>query len=360
MKKLKVGVIGCGNISPIYLKNISTVFENLELKAVADFNVERAKARALEFSVPSVLSVAQLLADPEIDIVLNITPPPAHAEVCSAAIAAGKHVYVEKPLSITLAEGARIVAEAKARGVRLGCAPDTFLGAGLQTCRKLIDDGWIGEPVGATATMLSGGPESWHPNPDFYYKAGGGPVLDMGPYYLTALVTLLGPVSAIAGQAKTTWKERTITSAQRYGEKMTVEVPTHVSGLLDFASGVAATVVMSFDVKGGTRHPPIEIYGSEGTMIVPDPNTFGGPILVKRNDETDFSEIPLLFTYAENSRGLGLSDMALGIITDSPHRASGDLALHVLEIMEGIHTAAAEGKIQTMHPVQRPDPLQRK
>jgi predicted dehydrogenase len=180
-------------------------------------------------------------------------------------------------------------------------------------------------------------------------------MLDMGPYYLTALVSLFGPVSTIAAQEKTTWKERTITSAQRYGEKMTVEVPTHVSGLLGFASGAAATVVTSFDVAGGTKHPPIEIYGSEGTMIVPDPNTFGGPILVKRKGETDFSQMPLRFPYAENSRGLGLSDMAQGIITDSPHRASGDLALHVLEIMEGIHTAAAEGKSQaTRHPVQRP------
>ena len=356
MREIRVGVIGCGNISPIYLKNLTTVFGNLEVRAVADFNAERAAARAKEFAVPNAWSVARLLDDPEIDIVLNLTPPPAHAELCSAAIAAGKHVYVEKPLSITLAEGERIVAEAEAKGVRLGCAPDTFLGAGLQTCRKLIDDGRIGEPVGATAFMLNGGPEGWHPDPAFYYKAGGGPMLDMGTYYLTALVSLLGPVSTIVGQTKTAWKERTITSAERYGEKISVEVPTHVSGLLGFASGAAATVVMSFDVKGGTRHPPIEIYGSEGTLIVPDPNTFGGPVLVKRHDEADYNEIPLAFPYAENSRGLGLADLARGILTDSPHRASGDLALHVLEIMTGIHTAGAEGAIQkTRHAVQRPN-----
>ncbi len=358
MEKLKVGVIGCGNISPIYLKNMTTLFGNLELWAVADFVLPRAEARSREFSVPNVRSVKELLADPEIGLVLNLTPPPAHAELCSAAIAAGKHVYVEKPLSISLADGEKLVAQAKAAGVRIGCAPDTFLGAGLQTCRKLIDDGRIGEPVAATAFMLSGGPEDWHPDPAFYYKAGGGPMLDMGPYYLTALVSLLGPVSAMSGHAKTTWKERTITSAGRYGEKIAVEVPTHVAGLLEFASGVAATVVMSFDVKGGTRHPPIEIYGSEGTMIVSDPNTFGGPILVKRKGETDFSEIPLLFPHAENARGLGLSDMARGILTDSPHRASGDLALHVLEIMTGLHTASAEGATRTTkHPVQRPAPL---
>jgi predicted dehydrogenase len=357
MKKMKVGVIGCGNISPIYLKNISTIFGNLELAAIADIIPERAKSRAEEYKIPKACTVAELLADPAIDAVLNITIPPAHAEVCSAAIAAGKHVYVEKPLSITLADGERIVAQAKAKGVRIGCAPDTFLGAGIQTCRKLIDDGWIGTPVGATAFMLCGGHESWHPDPAFYYKAGGGPMFDMGPYYLTALLALLGPVARIAGLTKTTWKERTITSAEKFGQKILVEVPTHVSGLLDFASGASATIVTSFDVKGGTKHPPIEIYGSEGTMIVPDPNTFGGPVLVKRKGASEYGEIPLLFPNAENSRGLGLSDMAEGIATGSPHRASGDLALHVLEIMSGIHTAAAEGKtLTTRHQAPSPAP----
>ncbi len=347
VEKLKVGVIGCGNISAIYLKNIPT-FGNLELRAVADSDAERARARAAEFSVPAAVSPEALLADPDIDLVLNLTPPPAHAAVCAAAIAAGKHVYVEKPLATVLADGKKIVERAAAAGTRVGCAPDTFLGAGLRTCKKLIEEGLIGEPVGASAAMLCGGHEGWHPDPAFYYKAGGGPLLDMGPYYLTALVSLLGPVSAVVGRTKTTWRERTITSAEKYGQKIAVEVPTHVSALLDFASGAAATMTMSFDVKGGTKRPPIEIYGSEGTLVVPDPNTFGGPILFRKSGSADFSALPLLFPYAENSRGLGLSDMAAGILSGHPHRASGDLALHVLEIMEAIHASGADGKTRPM------------
>jgi len=348
MQKLRVGIIGCGNISSIYLKNCTTMFKNLEIVALADLVLERAKAKAAEFGVPRVQSVDEMLASKDIDAVLNLTIPLAHAEVARSALEAGKHVYGEKPLAVDFAEGEKLAALAKAKGLFMGSAPDTFLGAGLQTCRKLIDDGWIGEVVGATAFMLCGGHEGWHPDPAFYYKRGGGPMFDMGPYYLHALVSLLGPVKALVGKTSAAWKERVITSKERSGEIIEVEVPTTVTGILDFESGAEGTIMTSFDVRGGSSHAPIEIYGSEGTLLAPDPNTFGGPVKVRRRGERDFVELPLLFGYAENSRGLGLSDMAEAIALARPPRASGELALHALEIMEGIHVSSDEGKRYVM------------
>jgi predicted dehydrogenase len=324
------------------------MFKNLEIVALADLVLERAKAKAAEFGVPRVQSVDEMLASKDIDAVLNLTIPLAHAEVARSALEAGKHVYGEKPLAVDFAEGEKLAALAKAKGLFMGSAPDTFLGAGLQTCRKLIDDGWIGEVVGATAFMLCGGHEGWHPDPAFYYKRGGGPMFDMGPYYLHALVSLLGPVKALVGKTSAAWKERVITSKERSGEIIEVEVPTTVTGILDFESGAEGTIMTSFDVRGGSSHAPIEIYGSEGTLLAPDPNTFGGPVKVRRRGERDFVELPLLFGYAENSRGLGLSDMAEAIALARPPRASGELALHALEIMEGIHVSSDEGKRYVM------------
>jgi len=344
VKKLRIGVIGCGNISSIYLKNCTGVFKNLEIRALADLNPERAKAKAQEFGIARSSTVSELLKADDIDAILNLTIPGAHAEVALSALAAGKHVYGEKPLAISLVDGEKIAALAKSKGLRIGSAPDTFLGSGLQTCRKIIDDGWIGEVVGATAFMLCGGHEGWHPDPEFYYKRGGGPMFDMGPYYLHALISLMGPVTSLMGQTKMAWAERRITSSPKFGETIAVEVPTTVTGLLDFTSGASAVLMTSFDVRGGTAHAPIEIYGSEGTLLVPDPNTFGGPIRIRRRGASDFSELPLLFGYAENSRGLGLSDMASAIEEGRPAKASGELALHALEIMEGIHLSASEGR----------------
>jgi predicted dehydrogenase len=363
MKRLKVGVVGCGNISSIYLKNCGSAFKNLEVRALADLVPERAREKAAEFGAalgePRACSLAELLAADDIDAVLNLTVPLAHAEVALAALEAGKHVYGEKPLAVSLADGERIAAAAEARGLRLGSAPDTFLGAGLQTCRKLIDDGWIGEVVGATAFMLCGGHEHWHPDPAFYYKRGGGPMFDMGPYYIHALVSLMGPATSLVGQARKAWETRTIGSAAKFGERIEVEVPTSVAGLIEFESGASATLMTSFDVKGGSSHPPIEIYGSEGTLIVPDPNTFGGPVRLRRRGSADFVELPLLFGYDENSRGLGLSDLASAIEEARPARASGELALHALEIMEGLHVSAAEGRKYVMrHSCSRPAPMQ--
>lgn len=351
----KVGIIGCGNISGIYLKS-PKVFPILDIVACADIDPARAQAAAAEYGIRA-LSVEQLLNDPDIEIVLNLTIPIAHVEVATAAIDHGKSVYGEKPLALNTADGRGLLARAAAHGVRVGSAPDTFLGGGLQTCRKLIDDGWIGEPVGASAFMMCHGHEHWHPSPEFYYQPGGGPMFDMGPYYLTALVSLIGPVAAVTGSTRATFPERTITSQPKYGQKIKVEVPTHVVGLLNFANGAVGTIITTFDVWSAEL-PRIEIYGTEGTLSVPDPNTFGGPVRVRRMGSNDWQEIPIPFHYTANSRGLGVADMAHALRSGRPHRAGGDLAYHVLEIMEAIHTASdANRHVQLTGLVDRPAPF---
>lgn len=356
MRPMKVGVIGCGNISPIYL-HMSRVFEAIEIVACADIDTDRACARAAEFGIPKVLTPEGLLADPDIEIVLNLTVPKAHAEINLQAIEANKHVYTEKPLAISREDGRRTVESAKRKGVRVGSAPDTFFGGGLQTCRKLIDDGWIGEPVGATAFMACHGHESWHPSPEFYYEVGGGPMFDMGPYYLTALVNLIGPIKRVSGSARITFPERLITSQPKYGKVVKVETPTHIAGTLDFANGAIGTVVMSFDVWAA-QLPRIEIYGTEGTLSVPDPNSFGGPVRLYRPGSRDWMEIPLTHGYTENSRGLGLADMAVAIQTNRQHRASGEMAYHVLDVMQAFVEASETGKhIVIESTCERPKPL---
>lgn len=353
---VKIGVVGCGKISDIYLENCRT-FANLEVVACADLDLERAKAKAREYNIPKAGSLDELLNDPEIELVLNLTIPQAHAEVGMAALKAGKSVYGEKPLATNLREAQALLALASETGLRVGCAPDTFLGGGLQTCRKLLDEGAIGRPVAATAFMLNRGHESWHPDPAFYYQPGGGPMLDMGPYYLTALVTLLGPVRRVTGSVQSAFEERTITSQPHNGTKIKVNTPTHLAGLLDFASGVAGTIITSFDVW--SHHlPRLEIYGTEGSLSLPDPNTFGGPVLLRKGDEKEWTEIPVTLPYTKNSRGLGVADMALAMREGYPHQASGELAYHVLEIMEAFPRASGEGKhIELASSCARPAPL---
>ncbi|MBT3273010.1 MAG: Gfo/Idh/MocA family oxidoreductase [Spirochaetales bacterium] len=345
MERLRVGIIGVGNISGIYLKNLTTVFsDKVELLGCADLLPERAADAASEYDLPRTFqSPQQLLADPDIELVLNLTIPIAHFDVCLAAAEAGKHVYVEKPLCVKLEEAEKLSAAAEAKNVRVGGAPDTFLGAGIQTCRKLIDDGWIGTPIAATAFMQNHGHESWHPDPEFYYKPGAGPMFDMGPYYLTALINLVGPVSRVSGSTRATFAQRTITSEPKNGTVIDVEVPTHVVGNLDFQNGAIGTIITSFDIWA--HHlPGIEIYGTEGSMTVPDPNTFGGTVEVKRSNNKDWHSIPLTHAYAENSRGLGVADAAVAIRNDTPQRTSSDLTHHVLEIMHGIHISAETGQ----------------
>ncbi|WP_336789519.1 Gfo/Idh/MocA family protein [Paenibacillus sp. MMO-177] len=346
MQKLKVGVIGTGNISSAYLNN-GTKFDSMEIVACADLDVDRARAKAEEFGIRGC-SVEELLADPEIGMVINLTIPQAHAAVCLQALEAGKHVYVEKPFAVTREEAQAVLELAARKGLLVGSAPDTFLGGGIQTSIKLIEDGWIGTPIGATAFMMSGGHETWHPAPEFYYQKGGGPMFDMGPYYLTAMVAMLGPISRVTGMARASFPERTITSQPKFGQKIQVEIPTHVAGIIEFAAGPIGTILQTFDVKGGSTLPRIEVYGSAGTLLVPDPNTFGGPIQFKRAGSHEWSEIPLVYPNTDNVRGLGAADLAKAALTGRKARPSGELAYHVLEAMHGFFDAAEQGAHYTM------------
>jgi predicted dehydrogenase len=355
MKPVGIGVIGCGNISPAYLKAAKN-FGILNIVALADARPEAAEARAAEFGLKAN-SLDALLADPEVEIVLNLTVPNAHVEVGLQALDAGKHVYSEKPLGVTLAKARELVAAAQAKNLRLGSAPDTFLGGAHQTARALVDEGIIGRPVGGTAFFQCPGHERWHPNPAFYYLAGGGPMLDVGPYYITDLVNLLGPVASVIGVATRTRNSRPILSEPLKGQTMTVEVATHVSGVLRFVNGAAVTVGLSFDVAKH-KHVPLEIYGEAGTLIVPDPNYFGGKIEFAAPGE-DWREEPLRHAYHDgNYRSLGLADMAQAIRAGRPHRASGALALHVLEVMEAFQTSSDRGAaIEIVSRPDRPEPL---
>jgi predicted dehydrogenase len=354
--KIRVGVIGCGVISGNYFEGMQT-FEILDVVACADLDRERACEKAAQYGIPRVCSVEELLADPTIDIVLNLTTPGAHTEIGMAAIKAGKSVYNEKPLAVTREDARELLDTAYARGVLIGGAPDIFLGSPLQTCRKLIDDGWIGQPLAATAFLLNHGPEHWHPDPAFYYQPGGGPMFDMGPYYLTALIMLLGPVRRVAGLTKLSYPERTITSRPHYGQKIPVMTPTHVTGLLDFASGAAATMITSFEAWA-TELPDIEIYGTEGTLSTTNPSYFKGPVRLRRAGECEWHTMPLIHDYTNMGRGIGVADMAYALRSGRPHRASGDLAYHVLDIMHAFHESSDEGRyIELTSTCSRPAPL---
>lgn len=351
-----VGVVGCGVISEMYLKNMCG-YESLDVVACADLDLARAKARAAQFGVPKACSVPELLADPAIDVVVNLTVPGAHAEVAQAAVEAGKSVYNEKPLTIERADARKLLETARERNVRVGGAPDTFLGGGLQTCRALVDAGRIGQPVAGTAFMLSHGPESWHPNPDFFYGYGGGPLLDMAPYYLTALINLVGSVRRVSGSARASFPERTITAKARAGQIIPVEIATHIAAVLDFADGTIATLVTSFDVWA-SETPKLELHGATASMSLPDPNTFGGPIRVRDAGAKEWDDVPVTRGFTEDSRGLGVKDMAEALRAGQPHRASGDLAYHVLDVMHSILDASRDGRaVELASTCERPAPL---
>jgi predicted dehydrogenase len=360
MEPMKIGIVGLGAISGIYLENLTSIFAHaVKVTAVADLLPERAEAAAAQYGIAHVLSTDELMASDEVELVLNLTTPQSHYRVARSAVDAGKHVYGEKPLCVTREEAAALQAAAATQGVRVGAAPDTVLGAGIQTCRKLIDDGWIGTPIGATAFMLNHGHEGWHPDPAFYYQRGGGPMFDMGPYYLSTLVQLLGPATRLSGSARKSFDTRTISSSPKRGEVIAVEVPTHVAATIEFAHGAVASLITSFDIWGSTL-PNIEIYGTEGTLLVPDPNTFGGPVRIRRMGAKEWSEIPLSHPYPENSRGLGVADMAQSIRAGQPHRANAEVGAHVLEIMHGVHDAALSGRyheLQTSCAQPAPRPM---
>ena len=352
---LRVGMVGVGAISGQYLstfERLATVRPDVvRLVAVADLDTARAEAAAAEQGVRA-LTVDELTTDPDVDLVLNLTIPAAHAEVALKAIAAGKHVYGEKPLAATLADARTVLDAARAAGVRVGCAPDTVLGTGVQTARAAIDGGAIGEPVAATATMMTPGHERWHPNPDFYYQPGGGPLLDMGPYYVTTLVTLLGPVVSVVGAASHTRDTRVIGSGPRAGEVIPVDVDTHVTGVLRHASGALSTLVMSFDAVA-TRASEIEVHGQTGSLVVPDPNRFDGDVRLHELGG-DWKTLPPSAGYRDAGRGYGVADLA-ATPPDVPVRASGDVAYHVLDIMTALLTAAGSGgTVAVESTVERP------
>jgi predicted dehydrogenase len=355
-ERVNVGIVGCGVIAKAYADKIRT-FPHLDIVACADLVPERVTEFAASYEIPKALTPERLLDDPEVQAVVNLTIPQAHVEVSAAAIAAGKSVYSEKPLGLERIEAASLVTGAEAAGVRLGCAPDTFMGAGLQTCRALLDDGAIGTPVAATAFMQSPGPESWHPRPQIFYAKGGGPVFDMAPYYVTALVSLLGPVKRVASLAKAAHEERTIGSGPDAGQTVPVEVPTHVAGVLELAKGVVATMIMSFDIQA-SRLRWIEVQGTEGTLAVPDPNTFGGRVQVCRRGEREWTDMPVERPHAGQSRGIGLADMTWAMRSGRPHRASGEMASHVVEVMQSLIDSAQKGRRLKMRSTcERPAPI---
>lgn len=352
---MNIGIVGCGNIIAQYLATLPAL-ENLRLVAVADIDLARAESVAAGQPGVRALSVAELMDDAEVDLVLNLTIPAAHAQIALAAIAAGKHVYGEKPLAATTAEGRQILAAAAAAGVMVGSAPDTVLGTGIQTARKAIDDGLVGRPISATATMMCPGHERWHPNPDFYYVPGGGPLLDMGPYYVSALVTLLGPVASVIGAASHTRTERVIASGDRAGESIPVTTDTHVTGVLVHESGALSTLVMSFDAVA-TQAANIEIHGESGSLIVPDPNHFNGTVKLRQLGDTDWEELPVSAGYVDSGRGYGVLDLANTVPGQEP-RAGGRMGFHALEIMESVLESAHTGKsVSITSSCERPAPV---
>ncbi|AHG01646.1 oxidoreductase (plasmid) [Halostagnicola larsenii XH-48] len=342
MHPVNVGIVGCGTICDAYLSN-ATQFDQYRITTCADIDRDRAESKAAEYGIEAV-EVPELLDDPAIDIVLNLTPPTVHAEVCTEVLEAEKHVYTEKPFATTVADADAIRELAADRGLFVGSAPDTFLGAGLQTCRTVIDEGRIGRPVGATAIWTSSGHETWHPNPDLYYQEGGGPLFDMGPYYVTALVFLLGPARRVAGSIGRASDKRTITSEPRHGETVDVEVPTHEAGVVDFESGAIANVLTSFDVQDSTLPAPaFELYGTDGTLRLTNPNNFDGTVQVSSRKTDGWEDIPYTHEYT-GGRGVGVADMALAIRSDWDHRTSGELAEHVLEVLSGIRSSSTESE----------------
>ena len=338
---LAVALVGCGNISAQYLASLPRL-PNLRLVSVTDPVAAAAERVALEHGVPA-RALDDVLADDTIDVLLNLTPPQVHAPLTIQALGAGKHVYLEKPFAVTAEEASAMLAAAEAAGRRIGSAPDTVLGTGIQTARRLIDDGEIGQPIAATAFMMSPGHESWHPNPGFYYLRGGGPLLDMGVYYLTAMVTLLGPVAEVSAMSSRLRTERRVPeNGPRAGEILPVEVDTYVAATLRHDSGVISTLIVSFDTIA-SQLPRIEVYGSAASLDVPDPNQFTNPVGISRARTDPFTYVSDLGGYLDAGRGYGLSDLARAIGEGTPHRQSAELGFHVHEVMERIAEASASG-----------------
>ena len=354
MDPVRIGLIGCGTISPAYLRAAAT-FDILQFVGCADINPQAAQRTEATFGV-AAMPMDALLDRDDVEAILNLTIPAVHGEVNLAAIEVGKHVYCEKPFALDVAEGERVLAAAATAGLRVGCAPDTFLGGGQQTVRGLIDAGAVGKPVAGTAFVMEPGPESWHPNPAFFYQPGGGPLFDMGPYYLTALVHVLGPVRRVAAIAGRGRDRRTIGSQPHAGEIIDVHVDTHAAGTLEFHSGTVVTVVTSFDVQAHSNHC-IEIHGLDASLSVPDPNDFGGTVRLS-SARCGWQEQPLTHGYTDDMRSIGLADMCVGIRTGRDHRCNGRLAQHVLEIMTAFGVSSTQGRhVELASKPSRPAPL---
>lgn len=343
MRPVTVGVVGCGVISEIYLANLQARFNGVRVKACADSLKENSEARAQQFGIKA-MAPQQLLADPEIEVVVNLTSPSAHLQVSLGALRAGKHVYSEKPLAMSVDDAKLILDEADTRGLRVGCAPDTFLGSGLQTALKAVADGRIGRPLSAVAFYTCRGHELWHTNPAFYYQPGGGPILDMGPYYVTALVAALGSVKRVSAFSSAAFKERTFGAGKRKGGTFPVAVDTHYSASLEFTGGAIATVMFSFDIWAANL-PHLEIYGTTGSISLPDPNFFDGPAQIRDSDSTEYSNLPPQNPFAENMRGLGLAQMCKAIRDGTGHLANGRLATHVLDVLTAMDASAKRGEV---------------
>ncbi len=342
---MKIGMVGVGSISRVYLENLANTFREIKLVGVCDLIKERALNAQKKYPDLKVYdTMYDLFADPEIDIVLNLTRPYQHFNVSKEALLHGKHVYSEKPLGATFEEGKELVELAEAKGLMIGGAPDTFMGAGLQTSRFLIDSGAIGKPIGGHCQMLYLGPESWHPDPEFLYKRGAGPMLDMGPYYITALINMLGGIKRIFGMAKITYPQRIITSEPHYGDIIDVEAPTFTSGLIEFDCGAVVSITTSFDVLA-PEGVKFEIYGTKGTIVLPDPNCFWGPVkLIRPEDGGQVKDMPIMFDYNTDSRGLGLADFAKALETGRVFRTSYKQTLHVIEALSAFEKSSMEGK----------------
>jgi predicted dehydrogenase len=360
-----VGVIGCGNISGTYLDSMNR-FSGVHLVRTADADLERAKSQARRYRAPRAGSLDELLADPDVEIAINLTPPTGHGPVGRAVLEAGKSLYNEKPLATSRDQARTLHDVADGRGLRVGGAPDTFMGAGVQTLRAEIDAGTIGRPIGALAVSIRSGPDHWHPNPDFFYQPGGGPLLDIGPYYVSALVTLLGPVRRVAGLSTIGRRERPILAGARAGTKIRVETPTHFGALLSFVDGVVVSLMVTFDVASsgvsdivGSAAPRFEIYGTDGTLSLDDPTGFGGPVRLFRSGRKRWSELPLVSGFTEHSdRGIGVAEMAYAMRAGRPHRASWELAYHVLDVLIAIAESAESGnEVDVASRCARPEPL---
>lgn len=348
-----IAVVGCGVISDQYLANLIR-FPDLQVIGCADLDLARAAEQAAAYGVPHSGDPATILALPDVELIVNLTTPAVHAAVAIQAIQAGKHVYGEKPFALTVHEAEAVLAAAKEHGVQLGNAPDTFLGAGLQTARRLIEQGQIGTPTAARATFATPGPDLWHPNPAFLFQTGGGPLLDMGPYYLTALVQILGPVARVAGFGRRAQEQRTINKGPRAGERFDVTVDTHVVGVLEFASGPVATVTFSFDSPHAVRE--LEILGTEATLRLPDPNKFDGSVLICAKSAEEWTEVAAVGS--AEGRGMGVLEMVRSLRSGSVPRASATTALHVLDVMETLTAAATAGQTRPVTSTcTTPDPL---